>query len=425
MPRKVRDASLETRSARARLKVRKQPYFRLIEPGLHLGYRRLANGPGTWIVRRYAGQGRYTTENLRAADDAIVLADDFADADGEHILDFAQAQRKVRAARSGRSGPYTVGNAADDYLGLLAVDRPPAAVQDARYRIEAFVRPKLGDVKVGSLTTERLRRWRDEIASAAPRLRTRSGTEQKFRAGEAADEDVRRARRASANRTWTVLRAALNHAFHDGKADSDIAWRKVKPFKKVDAARIRYLTLTEAKRLLNASDPEFRPLVEAALQTGARYGELIRLQARDFDAEVGTVAIRQSKAGKPRHVVLTAEGVTLLRKLTAGRQGDDLILRRASGGPWRKGYQKRPMAEVVQRAKIAPPISFHGLRHTWASLAVMAGMPLLVVARNLGHVDTRMVERHYGHLAPSYLADEIRKNAPKFGTKPTNVRALG
>jgi integrase len=79
----------------------------------------------------------------------------------------------------------------------------------------------------------------------------------------------------------------------------------------------------------------------------------------------------------------------------------------------------------VQRAKIAPPISFHGLRHTWASLAVMAGMPLLVVARNLGHVDTRMVERHYGHLAPSYLADEVRKNAPKFGTKPTNVRALG
>ena len=124
-------------------------------------------------------------------------------------------------------------------------------------------------------------------------------------------------------------------------------------------------------------------------------------------------------------LVLTAEGVTLFRELTAGRSGDDLILRRASGGPWGKGHQKRPMAEAVQRAKIAPPISFHGLRHTWASLAVMAGMPLLVVARNLGHVDTRMVERHYGHLAPSYLADEVRKNAPKFGTKPTNVRALG
>jgi len=69
----------------------------------------------------------------------------------------------------------------------------------------------------------------------------------------------------------------------------------------------------------------------------------------------------------------------------------------------------------VRAAKINPPISFHGLRHTWASLAVMAGMPLMVVARNMGHVDTRMVEKHYGHLAPSYIAAAIRAGAPKFG----------
>jgi hypothetical protein len=31
--------------------------------------------------------------------------------------------------------------------------------------------------------------------------------------------------------------------------------------------------------------------------------------------------------------------------------------------------------------------------------------PLMVAARNLGHADTRMVERHYGYLAPSYIAD--------------------
>ena len=319
--------------------MRKQPYFRLIEPGLHLGYRRLAKSPGTWIVRRYSGKGNYTTENLRAANDAIVLADDFAEADGEHVLDFAQAQRKVRAARSGPSGGYTVANATDDYLKLLSADRPPVAVQDARYRIDAFIRPKLSGLKVGSLTAELLRKWRDGIATAPPRLRTRPGEEQKFRADQAADEDTRRARRASANRTWTVLRAALNHAFHDGKVESDVAWRKVKPFKQVDAARIRYLTLEEAKRLINASDPEFRPAVQAALQTGARYGELIRLQVRDFDAKVGTVAVRQSKSGKPRHIVLTDEGATLFRQFTAGRLGDDFILRRANGEPWRTANQ--------------------------------------------------------------------------------------
>jgi len=77
----------------------------------------------------------------------------------------------------------------------------------------------------------------------------------------------------------------------------------------------------------------------------------------------------------------------------------------------------------VRRARITPPISFHALRHTWASLAVMAGVPLLVVAKNLGHVDTSMVEKHYGHLAPSYIDDAIRKGAPKFGFKPDKTLA--
>jgi hypothetical protein len=54
----------------------------------------------------------------------------------------------------------------------------------------------------------------------------------------------------------------------------------------------------------------------------------------------------------------------------------------------------------------------------------MAGMPLMVVAKNLGHVDTRQVERHYGHLAPSYVVDAVRAHAPKFGFKSGNVTVL-
>jgi integrase len=85
------------------------------------------------------------------------------------------------------------------------------------------------------------------------------------------------------------------------------------------------------------------------------------------------------------------------------------------GLPWKASQQGRPIFDACQRAKIDPPITFHGLRHTWASLSVMAGVPLMIVARNLGHVDTRMVEKHYGHLAPSYIAEAIRAGAPKFG----------
>ena len=73
--------------------------------------------------------------------------------------------------------------------------------------------------------------------------------------------------------------AALEHAFNEEKTPSADAWRRVKPFKDVSAARIRYLTVAEAKRLINASQGTFRHLVQAALQTGARYSELARFKA--------------------------------------------------------------------------------------------------------------------------------------------------
>jgi len=54
----------------------------------------------------------------------------------------------------------------------------------------------------------------------------------------------------------------------------------------------------------------------------------------------------------------------------------------------------------------------------------MAGMPLIVVGKNLGHADTKMVEAHYGHLAPSYMAEAVRKHAPKFGIRPGKITPL-
>jgi len=412
MPRKVRDANLETRTARSRLPVRHKPFFRLIEPGLHLGYRKLTSGPGTWLARRYIGEGRYTVGNLRTPAAELVLADDYEDADGERTLTFAQAQRAARGPRSqwSGSGGYDVAQAADEYLRSLESDgRSPDAVRDARYRIEAFVLPQLGNVKLAALTTERLRRWRDGITNALPRLRTRNGETQRHRWIEG--EDAMRARRASVNRTWTTLRAALNLAFNEGKVDSDIAWRKLKPFRRVENARVRYLSVAESRRLLNACEPTFRLLVQAGLQTGARYSELARLVVSDLNPDAGTLHIRTSKSGKARHVVLTSEGKTFFAQLTVGRCGEDPMFPKA----WTKSQQIRPMSEACHRAKIRPPASFHTLRHTWASLAVMAGMPLMVVAQNLGHADTRMVEKHYGHMSRSHVVDAVRKFAPTFG----------
>ena len=130
--------------------------------------------------------------------------------------------------------------------------------------------------------------------------------------------------------------------------------------------------------------------------------------------------IRKTKTNKDRHIVLTDEGREFFSQLAAGRPGTALLL----GKEWKPSRQAPLIHEACKHAGIDPPLNFHALRHTWASLSVMGGMPLMVVAKNLGHADTRMVERHYGHLAPSYVAEAVRKHAPTFGKTPSNVRAL-
>jgi integrase len=220
----------------------------------------------------------------------------------------------------------------------------------------------------------------------------------------------------------TILRAALNQAFRDGKVASDVPWRTVKPFRDVDAPRLRYFTKDEVTRLVNAAQGDFRYLVKAALFTGCRYGELGRLRAGDFNPDSGTVFVGQSKSGKARHVVLTDEGRQFFETLTVGRPGDALMLTHADGSAWGPSHQIRWMAEACEAARITPSAGFHILRHTAASHLVMSGVPLNVVAHNLGHADTRMTERHYSHLAPSYIAETIRKFAPSFGTaEDTNL----
>jgi integrase len=408
MARVLRDAAIGSREARSRLKVRGKPYWRLIEPGLHLGYRRLAGRPGTWCVRRYVGEQVYVVEAVKG-----VVADDYSDPDGRTVVSFAQAQKEA-LKRKPVAGPLTVQRAVEDYLVHI---QDKAGTQDATWRANALIVPQLGKLKVDELTTERLRKWHSDLAKLPPRVRTKRGEEQKH--GEIDGEEGRRRRCSSANRVLTILKAALNFAWGEGHVASDAAWRRVKPFKGVDAARVRFLTVDECRRLVNAADPDFRLLVQAALLTGARYSELTRLTAADFYAEngTGTLHITKSKSGKPRHVIVTSEGVTFFKRASAGRASDELLFRSRSGLPWTRAMQSAPMREASDRARLKPRAIFHHLRHTWASLAVMNGMPLLIVARNLGHSSTKMVEKFYGHLAPSYVAKVIEEQAPRFGFK--------
>lgn len=97
MSRTVKDYRLETRSARARLDARQEPYWRSLQEGAHLGYYR-GTRVGKWVARyrRPGGGGNYQKQTLGEADD-------YADADGSVILSFRDAQDKARVCAEIRS----------------------------------------------------------------------------------------------------------------------------------------------------------------------------------------------------------------------------------------------------------------------------------------------------------------------------------
>lgn len=415
MARTSKNPQVINRTVRAKLKSRRDPYWHFIAEGQHLGYRKGATG-GTWIARLYTTEQGRRFQSLGAADDT-------AQADGTSVLSFPQALEAAQKWFSGLSyadlagvstGSYTVQRATDDYLDHLAkVKRKP------QYRTAAIVKahilPTLGNIELAKLTHNRVKAWRDALAEAAPRLRTRNGKEQAYRSIDSNDPEQARKRQATVNRILTVLKAALNYAKSESRRiATDAAWVDVKPFSKVDVPKVRFLSEKEVTAVVEKCEPDFALLVKGALLTGCRYGELTAMAVADFNAKDGQVYVAQSKNGESRYVDLNAAGVAFFTDLTSGRKPKDRLFLKANSTPWKTSEQFRPMNEACDAAKV-DGVTFHILRHTYASHALMAGMTIEVLAQQLGHKDTRITMRHYAHLCPTFKQESVRQNAPSFG----------
>ncbi|MDD5434405.1 MAG: site-specific integrase [Nitrospira sp.] len=421
MAKATRDSKLETRTARAKLKVSHHPYFKLIGESLHLGYRKGKRG-GKWLVRYYDG-GQYQFKTLAETDD-------FRDSNGVDVLTYFEAQDKARhyadecvyrEKNIGTPGkPITINDAIEKYLSWYRIHKK--AYKETENAINTHILPVFGGMLISEITTKEIRKWHEELALKSAQLRSGKGGRNLKAVIDNADG--LRKRKATANRILTVLKALLNHAWHEGLAVSDAAWRPVKPFHNVDAPKIRHITEEEATRLINCCKPDIKTLVLGALHTGGRYGELTAMKCNDYNPESGTVYFSETKNGKPRHVPITEEGQGFFETITAGRPGDDVLFKRANGEPWGKSGASRPVKDACKLAKIVPAISFHILRHSYASLLAMKGVPLQVIAEVIGHSDTRITSKHYAHLSPNFVADTIRANLPGFGAEKSNVTLL-
>ncbi len=459
MARAKKDSTLDSRTSRAKLLYQPEPRWSALAEGEHFGYYRPpSRAAGSW---RAKWRDKTTGERKKTV---LGTADDYEDADGIRILDCTQAQAKARdwfteVAKAARrkadgghahEGPFTVGHALDDYTQDCE-RRGVKGAKEQGYQIEAHIRPILGADEVEKLTRRRLEKWMEVVATSPLRVRKRKpraqkGTPRKFKVPRKPPEppappappstaDEKRARKDTANRVLTILKAALNHAHQTGAHRGDTVWKDVKPYRNTTSSRVQFLSIPDQVRFTRAGQDDFQRLTKGALLTGARYGELTHITVSEYHREAQTIFIpgHIAKSGKARHIFLTAEGARFFEAITAGRRADEpMFVRdaevkrktREGGQSWLPGDQ-RPFMEAGCREAGLSVLTFHELRHTAASTWLAAGMDLILVARQLGHADTRMVEKHYGHLRPDAAAARFRALAPELGLEgPKQVANL-
>ena len=419
MPRNIPQSAFEKRSNRVKKLAANKEHWHPCDETVYVGYRR-GKTKSVWSVRRYIGNGKYEQKS-------IGLADDYQDADGENVLTFYQAQdrAKQRAKESKkqekplpkRSG-YTVTGAFNAYIEDYRASSNKATGEYERI-FKRDIEPKLGRVAIADLTRAQLIRWRNGLIAQKPRNRAGDTVEV-----ELPEAEMKRRRKATAQRKWTVLRAILNHAFSAGEVTSDAAWRAVAPLKGIDAPPpTRVLTIKECRLVTSKLGDDFRPIAQATYLTGAAFKELRETTVADYMPESGHLRVFNTKR-RARLVPLTEEGRKLFDALTAGKAHDAPIFTDANGQSWRKNAQARRMREASQAAKITPPVTLTDLRDAYGSLLLNKSVSLEVVSKAMGHASITTTAKHYAHLLQKTVDDQIREALPTLGIEKSKVARL-
>jgi integrase len=165
--------------------------------------------------------------------------------------------------------------------------------------------------------------------------------------------------------------------------------------------RVRYLTAAEREALIREANTTLRLYIVAALQTGARRSELIRLRWKDVDFKTRTVRFANTKNGDSRSVPMTDTLGDLIQGFARPLDPETPVFPEREPLVLTRGFTR-----LIRRLGLKD-LTFHDLRHDAASTLAMAGVPLRTVAEILGHRDMRMTTR-YAHLSPQHLREAIK-----------------
>jgi integrase len=340
--------------------------------------------------------------------------------------DEAKAARD-EARRAARRGEYVDRNAVtldaylSDWLDAHALEVKPRTLDGYRYLVRQYVSPRIGHLRLQAIRPSTLSGlYRDLLTSGG-------------RGGKPLS-------RRTVDYVHAVLRKAFNDAVRSEQLLSSNPAERAKRPRRESKGPTEVWSADDLRRFLDLmSGHRLFAFYRLAAYTGARRGELLNLRWTDVDWNAPAVRIRGSvgmvagervegttKGGRERVVSLDAGTVDVLRAHRR-RQLDDLSV---AGGSWVDtghvfttglGLPVYPdtvsqlMAKVIKaynepedtEAKPARPLPharLHDLRHVHATMLLLAGVPVHVVADRLGHADPSITLRVYAHVIRQHAA---------------------
>jgi integrase len=290
----------------------------------------------------------------------------------------AKALLQIEAPKPQPAG-ITFAQAVARYLQAKARKR---TIGEDRRQLAAFTSAFGGDIPLAAVTGARISAWKAErLASVCPQ------TKEPYAA-------------ATINRHLAALRHMLRLAHEEWEVLSLVPRIRLE---REPQGRLRWLTEDEISRLLSAClksrNAELHAAVVIAINTGLRRGELLGLTWERIDLSRGAIRLEITKSGKRREVPLNDESYAALVSLQP----------KPAGRAFRTHNIRTAYQNAVEAAKL-DDVTFHTLRHTFASWAMMRGVSLKELQELLGHATLAMTMR-YAHLAPEHLRTAVSRLA--------------
>lgn len=317
-----------------------------------------------------------------------------------------------------------LGDFCPQYLEIAKATLSPTTYEFYKLKIDTLIIPALGHLKLKDITPAHIQQFVNEISKMPKEKRSGQPNEK----GDTLSPSTVR-------RYLTVLQSVFKQAVKLGLIPESPAKMERLTLPKAQAPKVEIFTKQEAAEMLSCleqEDLQFQTMIQLAIFTGARRGELAALKFSDIDFEQRKITIEraayklkgQPLATKPpkdyetRTVTINDSCVELLKLLKAEKISDAQRL----GSQWIEGNwvftqwngeMMNPMTPTKQFSKFLEKNGlkhrkFHSLRHTSATLLLYAGVNIKQVQGRLGHGDIETTNK-YLHLIEEADVEAVNK----------------